>query len=137
MRNFYSSSNDYVKVNGDKSPYDGNLVYWSTRMGKNPELPNTKASLLKIQKGKCKWCEFQFREGDILEKDHVIATALGGKNIFSNFQLLHAHCHDEKTAIDMIQIRNKQLSTFLKNLAKEWSKVDYLWVDDIPVISKS
>ncbi|MCY7337137.1 MAG: group II intron reverse transcriptase/maturase [Chamaesiphon sp.] len=29
------SSNQYVKVKGDKSPYDGDLVYWSTRMGQS------------------------------------------------------------------------------------------------------
>ena len=43
----------------------------------------------------------------------------------------------KKTALDMIHIRNKQLSNFLKKLAEEWSKVDYLWVDDIPVIVNS
>ena len=131
---FGSSSNDYVKVKGDKSPYDGNLIYWSTRMGRHPEMPISKAIRLKKQKGKCNWCGLHFREGDVLEKDHIIATALGGKNDYENLQLLHAHCHDEKTALDMNEIRDKRLSNFLKKLYKEWSKVNYLWVDDIPVI---
>ena len=131
---FGSSSNNYVKVKGDKSPYDGNLVYWSTRMGRHLDMPTSKAYKLKKQKGKCNWCELYFREGDILEEDHILPIALGGKNIYENLQLLHGHCHDEKTALDMIHIRNKQLSIFLKKLAEEWSKVDYLWVDDIPVI---
>ena len=134
---FGSSSNDYVKVKGDKSPYDGNLIYWSTRMGRHPEMPTSKAIKLKKQKGKCNWCGLHFRERDVLEEDHIIATALGGKNVYDNLQLLHAHCHDAKTALDLIEIRNKQSSIFLKKLAKEWSKVDYLWIDDIPVIFSS
>ena len=131
---FGSNSTDYVKVKGDKSPYDGNLVYWSTRMGRHPEMPTSKAIRLKKQKGKCNWCGLYFREGDVLEEDHIIATALGGKNVYDNLQLLHAHCHDAKTALDLNDIRNIQSSNFLKKLAKEWSKVDYLWVDDVPVI---
>ena len=48
---FGSSSTDYVKVKGDKSPYDGNLIYWSTRMGRHPEMPTSKAIRLKKHKG--------------------------------------------------------------------------------------
>ena len=135
--NFDSSSTDYIKVKGDKSPYDGNLIYWSTRMGRHPEMPNSKAIRLKKQKGKCNWCGLHFREGDVLEEDHIIATALGGKNIYENLQLLHGHCHDAKTALDLIDIRNKQSSIFFDNLSKEWSKVNYHWIDDIPVIFSS
>jgi len=134
---FGSSSTNYVKVKGDKSPYDGNLIYWSTRMGRNPEMPISKAIRLKKQKGKCNWCKLHFREGDILEEDHIIPTALGGKNIYENLQLLHAHCHDEKTALDIIDIRNKQSSIFFRKLTQEWSRTDYLWIDDIPVITSS
>ena len=134
---FCSSSTDYVKVKGDKSPYDGNLIYWSSRMGRHPEMPTSKAIRLKKQKGKCNWCGLHFREGDVLEEDHIIATALDGKNEYENLQLLHAHCHDAKTALDMAEIRNKRLSNFLKELHELWSKVNYLWVDDIPVVFSS
>ncbi len=44
---FGSSSTDYVKVKSDNSPYNGNLVYWSTRMGKSIGLPTSKAIKLK------------------------------------------------------------------------------------------
>ena len=131
-----SSSTEYVKVKGEESPYNGKLVYWSTRMGRNPEMPNSKAIKLKIQKGKCKWCGLHFREGDILEEDHIIATALGGKNDYKNLQLLHGHCHDEKTAIDLIKIRKIKTSKFFERLSREFSKLNYKWIDDIPVISQ-
>ena len=103
-------------------------------MGRHPDMPESKAIKLKNQKGKCNWCGLYFREEDVLEKDHIVATALGGKNVYDNLQLLHAHCHDEKTALDMIEIRNKRLSNFLTELHKEWSKFNYLWVEEIPVV---
>ena len=90
----------HVKVKGDASPYDGNLVYWSSRMGKNPLMPNRKAKLLKTQKGKCEMCNLTFRYGDVIEVDHIIPTSKGGKDSYKNLQLLHRHCHDEKTSTD-------------------------------------
>ncbi len=90
----------YVKVKGDASPYDGNLVYWSSRQGKHPEMPKRTASLLKKQKGKCNWCKLYLKDGDVIEQDHIIPKSKGGKDEYKNWQLLHRHCHDEKTSID-------------------------------------
>ncbi|MDJ1173899.1 group II intron reverse transcriptase/maturase [Roseofilum capinflatum] len=100
----------HVKVKGMKSPYDGELTYWSSRMGKHPEMPNEKAALLKKQKGKCNYCGQYFRDGDLMEIDHVIPKALGGSNRRENKQLLHRHCHDRKTAAELISIRGKNRS---------------------------
>jgi RNA-directed DNA polymerase len=99
-KEFGSSSTDYVKVKGDKSPFDGDSVYWSSRLGIHPEMPNRKAKLIKQQKGKCLWCGLRFQEWDVMEVDHKIPRALGGKDEWKNLQLLHRHCHDEKTASD-------------------------------------
>ena len=90
----------FVKVKGDASPYDGNLVYWSSRQGKHPEMPKRTAFLLKKQKGKCNWCKLYFKDGDVIENDHIIPTSKGGKDEYKNWQLLHRHCHDQKTSID-------------------------------------
>jgi RNA-directed DNA polymerase len=90
----------YVKVKGESSPYDGNLIYWSIRMGKHPEMPKRTASLLKQQKGKCAHCELYFKDGDIIETDHTIPKSKGGKDKYKNYQLLHRHCHDTKTITD-------------------------------------
>ncbi|MCG5059190.1 MAG: group II intron reverse transcriptase/maturase [Limnoraphis sp. WC205] len=68
----------HIKVKGDKSPYDGDLTYWSSRMGSHPEMPNEKAFLLKKQKGKCAYCGLTFRDGDIMEIDHITPTAKAG-----------------------------------------------------------
>lgn len=97
----------HVKVKGIRSPYDGDLIYWSIRMGKHPEMPAEKSSILKRQKGRCNYCELQFRDGDLLETDHIIPKNKGGKNIKSNKQLLHRHCHDLKTAKDLTGTHEK------------------------------
>ncbi|MEG4284995.1 group II intron reverse transcriptase/maturase [Microcoleus sp. A006_D1] len=90
----------HVKVKGNLSPYDGNLVYWSTRMGTNPEMPHIVATLLKKQKGKCAYCKLYFKEEDVMEIDHIVPRSLGGKEEYKNLQLLHRHCHDTKTTED-------------------------------------
>jgi len=90
----------HVKVKSEASPYDGNLVYWSSRMGKSPGMPTRKANLLKKQKGKCNLCGLTFKEDDVLEVDHKIPKVKGGKDEYKNLQLLHRHCHDQKTATD-------------------------------------
>lgn len=94
----------HIKVKGNKSIFDGDTKYWSTRMGRNPLLSFRKASLLKKQKGKCKLCNALFKEGDLLEIDHIIPTANGGKDTYDNLQLLHRHCHDKKTEQDIKDI---------------------------------
>jgi RNA-directed DNA polymerase len=90
----------HVKVKSESSPYDGNLVYWSTRMGKNPEMPSKVSKLLKMQEGKCTHCGLIFRENDVMEVDHRIPKSQGGRDSYDNWQLLHRHCHDSKTASD-------------------------------------
>ncbi|MGB3640168.1 MAG: HNH endonuclease signature motif containing protein [Rivularia sp. (in: cyanobacteria)] len=69
-------------------------------MGKHPEANKRISLLLKKQKGKCSHCGLYFKEDDLMEIDHIIPRSQGGKDEYKNFQLLHRHCHDEKTAID-------------------------------------
>lgn len=90
----------HIKVKGCSSPYDGNLVYWSSRIGKNPEMPSQVAALLKRQKGKCSYCGLYFRESDVMEVDHIVPKSNGGRDSNRNYQLLHRHCHHKKTALD-------------------------------------
>ena len=90
----------HIKVKTKASPYNGDFTYWSTRMGRHPLMPIRKAKLLKAQKGKCNWCGLTFRQDDVIEEDHIIPKAKGGKDYYKNLQLLHRHCHDKKTAVD-------------------------------------
>ena len=90
----------HVKVQGNRSPYDGDWVYWATRSGNHPDTTRTTASLLKKQRGICPWCNLYFKDGDLLENDHIVPKALKGSDTRENRQLLHRHCHDEKTSQD-------------------------------------
>ncbi len=94
----------HIKVKGKLSPYDGDLIYWSTRLGKNPEMPKTVSTLLKKQDGKCPHCGLIFRETDVMEVDHIIPKSQGGRDEYKNLQLLHRHCHDTKSVHDKHQI---------------------------------
>jgi RNA-directed DNA polymerase len=86
----------YIKVEGKKSPYDGNLIYWSKRLKEHPMMKGMLARLLKDQKGHCPWCSLFFKDGDLLEIDHIVPKSWGGTNAYTNLQVLHRHCHDQK-----------------------------------------
>jgi RNA-directed DNA polymerase len=90
----------HVKVTGRRSPYDGDWVHWSTRLGRSPTMSKRVAGLLKAQKGKCRWCGLHFRTEDRLEVDHIQPRTQRGSDATANLQLLHRHCHDRKTARD-------------------------------------
>jgi RNA-directed DNA polymerase len=89
---------NYVKVAGARSPFDGDWIYWSVRLGYHPKVPPRVARLLKRQKGKCRECGLWFSDGDLMEVDHLIPIRRGGTTAYHNQQLLHQHCHDLKTA---------------------------------------
>lgn len=90
----------HVKVREEKSLYDGDWRYWSVRLGRHPELSKRIAFLLKRQRGRCAWCGLHFKPEDVWEIDHVIPTSCGGTDAWENRQLLHGHCHDQKTPGD-------------------------------------
>jgi RNA-directed DNA polymerase len=77
----------HVKVQGRRSPYDGDEVYWSTRRGHYPGVSKRVATLLKRQAGKCRHCGGSFKADDMLEVDHIILRAAGGRDAYANWQL--------------------------------------------------
>ena len=72
---------------GTYSPFDGNWLYWATRMGRHPELNPRIALLLKSQQGKCVKCGLYFNDGDSLHK-HRHPLASGKQQV----QLIHGYC---------------------------------------------
>jgi RNA-directed DNA polymerase len=90
----------HVKVKGDASPYDGNLMYWILRL-KNYTYHNQRLSkLIRRQNGICPYCGTRFlhTEATLPEIDHKIPRSQKGTNRFDNLQALHVDCHREKTA---------------------------------------
>lgn len=58
-------------------------------------------------------CKRKLRAGDEPQYDHIVALCNGGQNRESNFQLLCAWCHKEKTGDDVAEkslVYRKQLS---------------------------
>jgi RNA-directed DNA polymerase len=86
----------HIKVQGSRSPFDGDWAYWATRLGNSPLLAPRRARLLKKQHGKCGYCKLLFRHEDILEVHHVDGNHKNNKR--DNLMLIHGHCHDQITA---------------------------------------
>ena len=93
-------SKKWVKIPGNKSPYDGDHIYWASRMATYKRLPTRVSKLLKQQQGICTLCKIRFHLDSVTEIDHIQPKALGGRDTYINLQLLHKHCHIEKTRTD-------------------------------------
>jgi RNA-directed DNA polymerase len=98
----------HIKVKGNKSPYDGDWLYWATRMATHPQVGTRTGKLLKKQQGKCNWCNLHFASEDQLETDHILPLSKGGKDKLDNLQLLHRHCHHQKTAVDLYEVKENK-----------------------------
>ncbi len=85
----------HIKISGNRSPYDGDWVYWSKRRGWHPSVSLRLAKLLKKQHGRCRYCQLGFHYDDRIEIDHVNGDRRDARS--SNLQALHGHCHDAKT----------------------------------------
>ena len=126
----------HIKVKGTASIYDGNSIYWASRMGKNPLIKPALARLLKTQKGICKHCNLPFKPGDIIEIDHITPIKAGGDKYQDNQQVLHKHCHDIKTKDDLKLIRRykirKEWEKVYKNIQIQFENNKWIWIDDLP-----
>jgi 5-methylcytosine-specific restriction endonuclease McrA len=92
----------HVKVKGDLSIYDDNLVYLLKRLKSIPGVSESKKKLLNKQKGICPLCLGTFWYGDEMEIDHIVPIFKGGQRISTNIQLVHKHCHHRKTSKDKL-----------------------------------
>ena len=115
----------HIKVKGNRSPYDGDWTYWSSRIGKHPGVRKEVTTLLKRQKNKCAFCGLTFSPTDLMEVDHIKPRSEGGDNTLKNKQLLHRHCHDTKTALDNKTYPKPKLQDLPDN---------YLWVGDMLIL---
>jgi len=101
LRHSQTVCKKFVKIQGSKSPYDGDWNYWSQRQARYPGVPKRVAILLKRQEGRCSLCGLYFRPEDQPEVDHIIPKAQGGQDNYYNWQLLHTHCHHKKSAAEI------------------------------------
>ena len=84
------SENKFVNVKGDKSPYDGDIAYWSQR---NSKLYDGKTSLaLKRQNHSCAACGLKFTSEERVHLHHQDGNHENWKR--ENLVAIHESCHD-------------------------------------------
>ena len=83
------SENKFINVKGDKSPFDGDLVYWSKR--NSIFYDGATAKTLKKQSHSCGRCGLKFLETEKIELHHID----GNHNnwIDTNLMAIHRSCH--------------------------------------------
>lgn len=108
------NSENYIKVKGNASPYDGNNLYWTNRLISYEHYSTRVKKLLKVQEGKCKICGIDFKNSDIIEVDHITPLIDSGKDKMNNLQAIHQECHQRKTSKENLErIRKRRESNSL------------------------
>lgn len=84
------SANKHINVKGNKSPFDGDLVYWSERNSKLYDNHTSKA--LKKQSHSCQHCGLKFVGDERVHLHHVDGNHNNWKHL--NLVAIHISCHD-------------------------------------------
>jgi RNA-directed DNA polymerase len=84
------SENKHINVKGEKSPYDGDLIYWSERNSKLYDSHTSKA--LKRQNHKCGHCGLKMLSDEKVHLHHVDGSHTNWKS--KNLLAIHESCHD-------------------------------------------
>lgn len=95
--------NRHAAVRGDRSIYDGDLVYWAKKNSNMYSGPL--ASALKRQGYRCNSCNLRFSGNDWIELHHK-----NGENHdfrFSNVEALHRTCHQHQMVHQSILLKRK------------------------------
>lgn len=83
------SSTGYVKIKGNKSPFDGDAAYWVNRM--NKKYDGYHRDLIKSQDSKCPMCNLRLRVIDEVHVHHVNQDHSDNRR--QNLQVVHRACH--------------------------------------------
>ena len=84
------SQNGYVMVKGNKSPYDGDLLYWSQRNSKLYDGATSKA--LQKQNHSCGHCGLKLTSNERVHLHHIDGNHDNWKP--KNLLAIHESCHD-------------------------------------------
>jgi group II intron reverse transcriptase/maturase len=84
------SENKFINVKGNKSPYDGDLTYWSQRNSKLYD--NHTARALKRQHHSCGKCNLKFVGEEKVHLHHIDGNHSNWK--VNNLLAVHESCHD-------------------------------------------
>lgn len=84
------SENRFVMVRGDKSPFDGDLIYWSNRNSKLYD--NHTSFALKRQNHSCDYCGLKLTSDERVHLHHKDRNHSNWKS--NNLVAIHESCHD-------------------------------------------
>lgn len=87
----------HIKVQGQRSPFDGDWVYWGQRLQRDPTRPHWLLRMLKRQNGQCEVCGLHFMAEDRIIQHHRDGNHANHR--LSNRVLLHNHCHHQLHAV--------------------------------------
>jgi RNA-directed DNA polymerase len=82
----------HLPIKSHASPYDGDAIYWSTRMGRYPGMPPSYAKLLRYQKGYCPVCGCFFKPGDSFRSVWRVDGSKDDPK--GRYALIHEHCRE-------------------------------------------
>ena len=85
-----NSENKHLNVKGNKSPYDGDIAYWSARNSKLYDDHTSKA--LKRQNHTCGHCGMKCISDERVHLHHIDGNHSNWRN--KNLVALHESCHD-------------------------------------------
>lgn len=84
------SENRHIKVQGERSPYDGDIIYWSERNSKLYD--GLTAQLLKKQDYKCGCCGYKLTSDERVHLHHINGNHRNWEK--KNLTVIHESCHD-------------------------------------------
>ena len=86
------AQNKFVNVKGTKSPFDGDVTYWSQRESKLYD--GKTAKLVKKQNHTCTCCGMKFLPGEDIQLHHKDGNHDNWKD--DNLEVIHQSCHQYK-----------------------------------------
>lgn len=123
----------YIIIKQGRSVYDGDELYWGKRLSKGyGEITPKKAKALRVQNGKCEYCQASFRNGDLMELHHVSMRCGFGKDNLNNLRLMHKHCHDQYHA-QYLKQRHQERKTD-QNLAAPYRKMSDIQAEIMGIV---
>jgi RNA-directed DNA polymerase len=84
------AENKHINVKGTKSPYDGDVTYWSERNSKLYE--GTTSTVIKRQQHSCARCGYKLTPEERVNLHHIDGRHDNWK--LNNLEALHESCHD-------------------------------------------
>ncbi len=84
------SENKHINVKGKKSPFDGDIIYWSKRNSDKYDGDTAKA--LKRQHHSCGQCGLKFNDDERVHLHHIDGNHNNWKP--NNLMAIHESCHD-------------------------------------------